>query len=146
MTQYESIEPGKVKEIFAKSFTVDKRTGEIRACNRLDCKNCLFYESNDCMKAKNEWLDQPTFDWDKDIDWEKVPVDTPVLVNLNTGKENRRYFFCKENDDEPTTYRTFANGRTSWTAGEEEYAYWPHCKLYRPEDIEKYRKKDTENG
>lgn len=144
MTHYESIDPGKVKEIFARSFAIDKRTGEVKACNRLDCVNCLFYRSDDCVKEKSEWLDQPVLDWDKDIDWEKVPVDTPVLVNLNTDTEIRRYF-CKKNDDEPTTYRTFADGKTSWTAGGEGYAYWPHCKLYRQEDIEKYRKKEVGN-
>ena len=144
MTQYELIDPDKVKEIFARSFAIDKRTGEVLKCAETPCTLCLFH-GNECCEARLKWLDQPAIDWDKDIDWKKVPVDTPVLVNLNTDEEIRRYFFCKENDDEPTTYRTFANGKTSWTAGETEYAYWPHCKLYRPEDVEKYRKKETWN-
>lgn len=144
MTHYESIDPDKVKEIFAKFFAIDKRTGEIRTCSGLGCVDCLFHSVNSCRVGKMKWLDRPAIDWDKDIDWKKVPVNTPVLVNLNTDEEIRRYFFCKENDDEPTTYRTFANGKTSWTAGEKEYAYWPHCKLYRPEDVEKYRKKEAE--
>lgn len=145
MTHYESIDPNEVKDVFSKSFAIDERTHKARTCSGLDCVNCLFCKSGDCEKEKSEWLDQPAFDPEKDIDWSKVPVDTPVLVwNTDTDTEIRRYF-CKKNDDEPTTYRTFANGRTSWTAGGEGYANWNHCKLYRPEDIEKYRKKETGN-
>ncbi len=142
MTHYESIDPDKVKEIFTKSFAINKGTGEVVKCSNLPCKLCLFYGSG-CGEEKLKWLDQPVFDWDKDIDWEKVPVDTPVLVNQNTDVEVRRHF-CKKNDDEPTTFRTFANGKTSWTADKEEYADWKQCKLYRPEDVEKYRKKEAE--
>ena len=144
MTNYESIDPKDIRTVFQKYFAIDKDANEIKNCRDVICANCLFYMSDDCMKAKNEWLDQPAIDPEKDIDWSKVPVDTPVLVSLNTDEEIRRYFFGKENDNEPTTFRTFANGKTSWTAGEKEYAYWHHCKLYRPEDVEKYRKKEAE--
>lgn len=140
MTQYESIEPDKVKEIFARSFAVEKRTGEIRACNRLDCKNCLFYGSNDCIQAREDWLDQPAIDWDKDIDWSKVPVDTPVIVG-NTDEEHRRYFSGIKDG----CFGAYADGRTSWSSTTGNICSWNHCKLYRPEDVEKYRKKDTEN-
>lgn len=147
MTHYESIDPNKVKEIFARSFAIDKRTGEVKACNRLDCVNCLFYTSDDCMKAKNEWLDQKAFDPEKDIDWSKVPVDTPVLVwNTDTGEKLRRYF-CEIKCVGSYIFRTFAIGKTSWSADEDECdrSDWEHCKLYRPEDVEKYRKKETGN-
>lgn len=145
MINYELIDPKDIRTVFEEYFAVNKNTNEINTCRKVSCAQCLFYGQGSCEIAKKKWLDQPAIDWDKDIDWKKVPVNTPVLVNLNPDEEIRRYFFCKENDDEPTTYRTFANGKTSWTAGETEYAYWPHCKLYRPEDIEKYRKKEAEN-
>ena len=144
MTQYESIDPDKVKEIFARSFAIDKRTGGVKACNRLDCVNCLFYRSDDCVKEKSEWLDQPVLDWDKDIDWEKVPVDTPVIV-WNTGEEYRRYF-CEIKRAGSCIFRTFAIGKTSWSAEEADRTDWEHCKLYRQEDIVKYRKKEAEKA
>lgn len=146
MTQYESIEPDKVKEIFAKFFAIDKRTGEIRTCSGLECVDCLFHSVNSCRVEKMKWLDRPAFDPEKDIDWAKVPVDTPVLVwNRDTETECRRHFYelkCAE----PYIFRTFAAGKTSWTAYECDRSDWKHCKLYRQEDIEKYRKKGTENG
>lgn len=146
MTNYESIEPDKVKEIFAKSFAVDKRTGKVKACIEFDCGNCLFNHNSPCRVAKMKWLDQPVFDQEKDIDWSKVPVDTPVLVwNRDTETECRRHF-CELKCAEPYIFRTFAIGKTSWTAYECDRSDWEHCKLYRQEDIEKYRRKGTENG
>lgn len=147
MTQYELIESDKVKEIFAKSFAVNKKTGEVLPCENLPCRLCLFGESGDrCGEERLKWLDQPVVDWNKDIDWSKVPVDTPVLV-WNSESEAKRYFCQKISS---ACFETFAKGATSWSSFSNDIfsrkEHWPHCKLYRPEDVEKYRKKDTENG
>lgn len=145
MTHYESIDPDKVKDIFAGSFAVNKETGEVLKCENLPCRLCLFCESgNRCGEARIKWLDQPAFDPEKDIDWAKVPVDTPVIV-WNTGEEYRRYF-CEIKRAGSCIFRTFAIGKTSWSAEEADRADWEHCKLYRQEDIEKYRKKEAENA
>lgn len=145
MTNYESVEPDKVKDIFAEAFAVNKETGEVIKCLKLPCVLCLF-RGNGCGDARRKWLDQPAFDPEKDIDWSKVPVDTPVLVwNRDTETECRRHF-CELKCAEPYIFRTFAIGKTSWTAYECDRSDWEHCKLYRQEDIEKYRRKDTENG
>lgn len=79
MTNYESVEPDKVKDIFAEAFAVNKETGEVLKCFKLPCRLCLF-RGNGCGDARRKWLDQPAIDPEKDIDWSKVPVDTPVLV------------------------------------------------------------------
>lgn len=149
MTHYESIDPEKVKEIFAKFFAIDKRTGEVRTCSGLECVDCLFRsaDSDDsCRVGKMKWLDRPAFDPEKDIDWSKVPVDTPVLV-WNSEREAKRYFCQKINRK---CFETFVNGSTSWSSFSNDIfrrkEHWPHCKLYRPEDIEKYRKKEAEKA
>ena len=140
MTNYESFEPDSVKEVFARSFAVDKRTGKVKTCSKWDCVNCLFYESNDCIKAREDWLDQPALDPEKDIDWSKVPVDTPVIV-WNTDEEYRRYFSGIKDG----RFSAYADGRTSWSSITGNIRHWNHCKLYLPEDVEKYRKKETGN-
>lgn len=140
MTNYESIEPDSVKEVFARSFAVDKKTGKVKTCSKWDCVNCLFYESNDCIKAREDWLDRPVFDPEKDIDWAKVPVDTPVIV-WNTDEEYRRYFSGIKDG----RFSAYPDGRTSWSSIIGNIRYWNHCKLYRSEDIEKYRKKEMGN-
>lgn len=98
MTRYESIDPDKVKEIFTRFFAVDKRTGEIKTCCGLDCVNCLFYsaDSDDpCCERRMKWLDQSAFDPEKDIDWSKVPVDTPVIVWNKDGEYIKGHFLKK---------------------------------------------------
>lgn len=141
MTNYESVEPDKVKDIFSKSFAVNKETGEVLKCTNLPCRLCLFSESG-CDEERLKWLDQPVFNFDKDIDWEKVPVDTPVLVwNLEDCSYKRYFSGIKDG-----RFCTYSDGRTSWSSITGNICHWNHCKLYRPEDIEKYRKKDTENG
>lgn len=141
MTHWEEIEPGKVKDVFAISFAIDKRTHAVRACNGLDCVDCLFNKFDDCKKAKNEWLDLPAFDPEKDIDWKRVPIDTPVIVWNSDSNQNNRYFAGIDGE----YFSAYSNGGTSWSSKGNTY-YWNHCKLYRPEDVEKYRKKGTENG
>lgn len=141
MTNWESIDPDKVKKIFARSFATDKRTHAIRLCNVTDCADCLFHEFDNCKKAKDEWLDQPVLDPETDIDWERVPIDTPVIVWNSDLNQNNRYFAGIDGE----YFSAYSNGGTSWSSKGNTY-YWNHCKLYRPEDVEKYRKQGTENG
>lgn len=145
MTNYESIEPSKVKNIFARSFAVNRKTGEVLKCAETPCTLCLFHE-NECCKARLKWLDQPAFDPEKDIDWSKVPVDTPVLVWNFEDHLYKRYFSGIKDE----RFGTYVGGSTSWSITDNKtdnkIIYWCHCNLYRPEDVEKYRKKDTENG
>ncbi len=141
MTNWESIDSDKVKEIFARSFATDKRTHEIRLCNVTDCADCLFHEFDNCKKEKDEWLDQPVLDPETDIDWERVPIDTPVIVWNSAFNQSNRYFAGIDGE----CFIAYSNGGTSWSSKGNTY-YWNHCKLYRPEDIEKYRKNGTKNG
>lgn len=142
MTNYESTDPDKVKEIFARSFAIDKRTGEIRTCKGLDCADCLFDSDKPyCLAGRMNWIDQPAFDPEKDIDWKRVPINTPVIVWNSDSNQNNRFFAGIDGE----YFSAYSNGGTSWSSKGNTY-YWNHCKLYRPEDVEKYRKKGTENG
>lgn len=141
MTNYNSIDPKDIRTVFQKCFAIDKDTNEVKNCGKVLCANCLFYTSDDCMKAREDWLDQPAIDWDKDIDWSKVPVDTPVLVWSSENCPYKRYFSGIKDG----RFSAYADGRTSWSSTTGNICSWNHCKLYRPEDVEKYRKKDTEN-
>ena len=141
MTHYESIDPKDIRTVFQKYFAIDEDTNEVKNCRDVLCANCLFYTSDDCMEAKKDWLDQPVLDPEKDIDWERVPIDTPVIVWNSDSNQNDRYFAGIDGE----YFSAYSNGGTSWSSKGNTY-YWNHCKLYRPEDIEKYRKKGTENG
>lgn len=52
------------------------------------------------------------YEEDRNLDWSKVPVDTPVLVRIKGGTWVKRYFARYEDG----IYYTFDNGSTSWSA------------------------------
>ena len=98
------------------------------------------YGSDDCSDRKCSecggrvayWLNE---EYKQQIDWSKVPVDTPVIVKEKSGIERRRHF-CKYRPNVAEPFVCFNNGKTSFTG--DTTTYWDNCKLARPEDIEKY--------
>ena len=143
MTNYESVDPKDIRTVFERYFAVNKNTNEINTCGKIDCDECLFNECGKafCYYVKKKWLDQPVFDLEKDIDWSKVPVDTPVLVWSSGNCTYNRYFSGIKDG----RFGTYGDGLTSWSSITGNIVYWPHCNLYRPEDVEKYRKKEMGN-
>lgn len=89
-----------------------------------------------------EQEDEPEIiDWDNDIDWTKVPMDTEVLVSNCDTSWKKRYFLCYLPDTK--RYRTFGYGEASSKAY--SISGWARCQLANDEDIEKYKKvKDNE--
>ena len=92
--------------------------------------DCGDRHCSECRKYVGEWLKE---EYKPQIDWSKVPVDTPVITNVG----NRH--FCKYENDRVFT---FDDGTTSWTYRSEYGWTTPRNKttvqLARPEDIEKY--------
>lgn len=74
-----------------------------------------------------------------EIDWYKVPVDTPVLVWDNDNKYKKKRYYAGTNG---TKFMTFDWGATSWSSDSGvETTLWYNCELARKEDIQKYRKR-----
>ena len=94
-------------------IAVSKATLEPTACYKLGCKDCLFdTHSYDCcgdkMKrwANSEYIEPP-------VDWSKVAVDTPILVNTsNDHRWLKRYFAKYENG----SVFAWNDGKTSWSS------------------------------
>lgn len=85
---------------------------------------------------KPEQEPEKEIDWENDIDWEKVPMDTEVLVSDRGTDWKKRYFLCYLPDTK--RYRTFGYGEASSKAY--SIGGWSDCQLVNDEDIEKYRK------
>lgn len=124
-------------------------SGEIKKCEGEDCDNCGFFSYNgSCSDEKLKWLnseyEEPKkIDWDNDIDWDRVPVDTPVLVRNSENESWMKEHFAERNGQ--CGCGTWINGMTSFTGDGWRTIHWKYCKLARPEDIEKYRKKGDED-
>ena len=107
----------------------NKDTKEIVDCRHslLDCKNCLFSRHYNalyhCELNRIKWLVSEYKE--PEIDWSKVPVDTPVLVS-NDGKKWSRRHFSRVVNGIPYTWMY---GGTSWTTHHDNEITYRYIKL-----------------
>ena len=87
-------------------------------CNGLDCIRCSMLRAIWLMEDYEE----------PKVDWNKVEVDTPILVRQREdSKWYKRYFAKYENGK----IYAWENGRTSWNI--DNMAYWQYAKLAEEE-------------
>lgn len=72
-----------IREIGIDDFGVVN--GKPVKCYSTNCGRCDFVEYVDCSDKTFNWLleeckESRQIDWDNDIDWERVPVNTSVIV------------------------------------------------------------------
>ena len=89
------------------NIAVDKDTKEVAKCRELNCENCLFsYRYNEhhyCNVNRIKWLVAEYAE--PKVNWNEIPIDTPVLVSLDNENWSRRYFAgVNENDVAIDTY------------------------------------------
>jgi len=105
-----------------------------------NCKDMLCTE---CKEAVAKWLKA---EYRVEIDWERVPVDTPVYVSdiiktpsASTGDKCRHLKEFRKEQDRP--FVCFNYGKSSFTCcADDGITSWTYCTLARPEDVEKYKK------
>lgn len=106
----------------------NKHTKEVVVCQHLDCKHCLFlYNCDDkphsCIFNTIKWL---VSEYKEEVDWSKVPVDTPVLISVDNKNWFNRYFAGVNEKGQPTV---FCYGATQWSNGYEEPWHFKYIKL-----------------
>lgn len=115
--------------------------------NMCDFKKEYILKNNDCSgthcaecdkKIVPEWLETPYEEPKIEIDWSKVPVDTPVLVRdyESDNYEKRHFNYYEAENTRP--FICFADGKSSYTST--SVKHWSYCELAREEDVEKYKK------
>ena len=94
-----------------------------------------------CDKKTREWFNTPYEEPKVEIDWEKVPNDTPVYVSnyyeYPTDEHLCRYFSAYFKDSQEP-FEVWEQGKTSFTTV--KVNTYKYCSLARKEDVEKYRK------
>ena len=81
-------------------------------CLSTECHSCQFYDTY-CVGAFVKWANSEYKE--REIDWSKVPVDTPIYVwDDNDSKTYKRYFagYDKVNN----MIIAFNDGGTSWSS------------------------------
>ena len=92
-----------------------------------------------CDEIVEEWFNAPYEP--NEIDWEKVPENTPVYVSdadvfPNENNFPRHFSAYFKGNTHP--FEVWAEGKTSFTTS--KVLTFKYCSLAREEDIEKYRK------
>lgn len=104
-----------------------KFDGEIRGCG--NCPECDFNDGSNtfpCKNARLVWL-QAEADEEPEVDWNKVPVDTPVWVRDRESDPWRPRYFAGVIGG---SVHTWNGGTTSWSS-DDGTSDWAQAKLVK---------------
>lgn len=121
-------------EIATSGKTLGVADGKPCVCSIKNCNDCDFYPGT-CVDELEKWANSEYKEIE--IDWGRVPVDTPVLVwDMFAENKRRRYYAGLKNG----RHMAFNGGATNWSSNENTTS-WSNFELARREDIQKYRKR-----
>ena len=107
-----------------------KFSGEIDHCQNHKCDDCDFETGQrSCRKEATAWL-QAEVDKEPEVDWNRVPVDTPIYVRDNEGMDWRPRYFARFADG---LVEVWSCGTTSWS-GDGCTSRWKYAKLAREDE------------
>lgn len=93
-------------------LAIGKNTMKLVSCADILCEDCYFGMDVDkkCGDACKEWCESEYVE--PQIDWIKVPVDTPILVRDSQDDEWLHRHFARFEDG---VVYALDNGKTSWS-------------------------------
>lgn len=105
-------------------------------CDDVQCSKCKLYYYGSCARGFAEWANSEYKE--HEIDWNKVPVDTPVYVRDDSSNDWNKRYFCKFDSDN-NLYSCYFNGNTSWS-NKNILCGWKQCKLAEGVDCSEWYK------
>ena len=103
-----------ILDIICSGHNIGKQNGHLRSCANVKCSDCEFNKYNTyCNEEFAKWANSEYKE--REIDWSKVPVDTPIYVwDNNDNRTYKRHFagYNKVNN----MIIAFDNGGTSWSS------------------------------
>lgn len=106
---------------FCADFVV-KHIVKTSGCTTMDCDACKLRQ----MLWLLEEYEEP------EIDWNKVEVDTPILVKDMEYENWRKRYFAEYKDE---VVYAWVNGKTSWSAiDDKDVTTWNYAKLAESEE------------
>ena len=107
----------------------------VKCTGLVDCHHCKFFNNSDCNNAFVEWANSEYKE--PEIDWSKVPVDTPIYVwDINERISNKRYFAGYDKGNNMII--AFDNGGTSWSSV--ITTKWKHAEIKEGVDCSEWYK------
>lgn len=108
-------------------IALDKKTMKPVPCkDNIPCKDCYFGVDvgRNCSDVCKEWCKSEYEE--SPIDWNKIPVDTPILVKDIENDEWRHRHFAKFEDG---VVYAWDDGKTSWSLLSLGKVDWKYAKL-----------------
>ena len=118
------------------SVAFNKKANKVTACDDTHCSDCAFSSSSlSCRDEIKKWSESEYVE--PEVDWSKVPVDTPVLVRNDESDRWYNRHFAYFEDGKVFAYDF---GATSWSADKSHIctSTCRYAKLANEEDIRKY--------
>ena len=127
-----------ILDIVCSGDDIGKRNGHLCPCANIHCSNCEFNkcDTSICNEEFTKWANSEYKE--PEIDWNKVPVDTPIYVwDNNDNRTYKRHFagYNKVNN----MIIAFDNGGTSWSSGATT-TRWIHAKIKEGVDCSEWYK------
>lgn len=101
--------------------------GKPMLCCEASCDTCDI--EYDCTRGLKEWANSEYVE--PQVDWSKVPVDTPIYVRYRSSDEWEKKHFAKF---ENNYVYAWSDGKTSWSTTNGSTMVWEHAKLAESED------------
>lgn len=115
------------------AVAVNKDAYAPMTCSKDMCEHCINHKENGrCDKEKTAiltWMKEEYIDPAERIDWDKIAIDTPILVRNKEDEIWQRGHFAGLSNERGVFI--FPNGKTSFTADKREdvYVAYKHARL-----------------
>ena len=125
-----------ILDIVCSGDGLGKQNGHLCPCTNIKCSDCDFNTTLCCPEEIQKWANSEYKE--PEIDWSKVPVDTPIYVwDNNDNRTYKRHFagYNKVNN----MIIAFDNGGTSWSGGATT-TRWNHAQIKEGIDCSEWYK------
>ena len=97
-----------ILDISCAGYSIAKHNGHLQPCRYTTCSKCDFNTTLGCPEEMRKWANSEYKE--REIDWSKVPVDTPILITYScyTLKRHFAKYYNK-------TIYFYPDGTTSWS-------------------------------
>lgn len=86
MTNYEKNKAVLDMYAVANVFWGVDRDGKVSECDGCSI-DCIFHGRGSCPQKRLKWLQEEYKEPEVEVDWSKVPIDTPILVKTGINDE-----------------------------------------------------------
>ena len=122
-------------DISCDGYDIAKQNGHLQPCSHTDCSKCDFNTTLSCPEEIRKWANSEYKE--REIDWNKVPVDTPVYVWENGDSDIYKRYFAGY-DKKNNMIIAFDKGGTSWSSA--ITTKWDNAKIKEGVDCSEWYK------